>query len=430
MRIFKNLLLLVLVASAKTFALEIVVDKGQDSAQPIIVVPFIDNRANAEINMAKVIAGDLALSGKFKPVANNLLPVSVGTSENIDFASWQGLGSSFMVVGEISKKATGFKLQVELVDIYEQKRIAKYTNVLTGTDAKHIRKVGHKISDLIYKKLTNKRGAFSTRLAYVSVKNIGAGQKSYALEISGVDGKDAVAAFKSSKSIFSPAWSPDGKKISFVTLENDKTQVWVLDLINHKRTKLADFAGNNSAPAWSPDGSVLAVSLSKDGNPEIYIISTGGGSLRRITDNKAADTEPAWAPDGKSLYFLSDRNGSPQIHQKVLPDGEVKKVSTFGKYNASPDVAVDGTHMAILHKTAKGYQVAVQDLSDETLLVVSNTHADESPSFAPNGQMLVYATNKSGNGVLTITDLAGTVHTVYSSALKNIREPTWSPYLD
>lgn len=410
-------------------ALEIVINKGQEGAQPIIIVPFGHENTKAEVNMASVIRGDLALSGRFKPLAPNLFSTNPNVSENIDFANWQNLGAAFMAVGKILKTQGEVKLQVDLVDIYGQQRVARYSNILPKVDAKTIRKVGHKISDLIYQKLTDKKGAFSTRLAYVSVKRTSSGQKSYALEIAGVDGKDAMVVFNSTKSIFSPTWSPDGKNLSFVSLENDKTQVWRLDLRNRKRTKVADFLGNNSAPAWSPDGSSLAVSLSKDGNPEIYIISLNG-ALRRVSHHAAADTEPVWSPDGNRLYFLSDRGGSPQIYQKSLLGEGVRKISIFGNYNASPDISADGKQMALLHKTALGYQIAVQNLSDETLQVVSNTSADESPSFAPNGQMLVYATNKSGRGVLTITDLTGTVHTVYSSKVKDIREPTWSPYLD
>jgi len=422
-------LLLLLLCSTKIYGLEIVVDQGQETAQPIIIVPFADNDGVAEISMSQVINDDLTLSGKFKPMAENMMPDFPASLEDIDFTRWQNLEASFMLVGKISYADNISKLQVELVNIYQKQRLARYSLNLNNPAAKNIRKIGHKISDLVYEKLTGNRGAFSTRLAYVSVRRDDLGNKTYALEISGIDGKDAVAVLKSPKSIFSPAWAPDGRKISYVSLENDKPQVWVLDLTAGTRIKYADYPGNNSAPAFSPDGTILALSLSKDGNPEIYT-STASGRLRRITNNPAADTEPVWAPDGKSLYFLSDRTGSPQIFQKSLEDGKVNKVSTFGDYNASPDIASDGSKMALLHKTEQGYQIAIQDLQNHTLNIISNSFMDESPSFAPNGEMLVYATTDSGRGVLTVTNIYGTVYRVYSSSYKDVREPAWSPFLD
>ncbi|WP_221933862.1 Tol-Pal system beta propeller repeat protein TolB [Tepidimonas alkaliphilus] len=371
-------------------------------------------------DVAAVVAADLVRSGVLRQVPSSAQGMDETTRP--DLAPWKAQGVDALITGSVRPLADGrFDVRFRLWDAV---RGADLGGLSYPAGASQLRLAAHRIADYVYEKLTGDKGVFSTRIAYVG--ELG-GQ--FRLWVADADGENAQAALSSSEPIISPAWSPNGQQLAYVSFEARKPVIYVHDLATGRRRLLASFRGSNSAPAWSPDGRRLYATLTLAGSSQIYALDLDGGAPQRITQTGGIDTEPAFAPDGKSVYFVSDRGGAPQIY-RMTPDGrEVTRVTFEGGYNISPAVSPDGRHLAYVTRTAGGgFQLRVMDLATGSVTAPTDTTADESPSFAPNGRLLVYATRQQGREVLMTTTLDGRVKTRLN-AQGNVREPDWGPLL-
>ena len=405
--------------------LEIIIDESQVGAEPVAIVPFGWLGAPAPTDIADVIASDLARTGEFKPVAREDLPSRPTDTNDIVFRDWHLLGTSSLVIGNVAPSAGGrYIVQYRLFDVGMAKQVLGFQFEVTGDK---LRAIAHQISDQIYEHLTGKKGAFNTRIAYIT-ETLGADNSArYALNIADSDGFNPKEALSSSQPILSPAWSPDGTQLAYVSYENKQAQIIVQNIGTGKRRLVASFAGLNGAPAWSPDGRQLAMTLSKDGNPEIYVLDLATNLFRRVTRNVAIDTEPSWSPDGKQIVFTSDRSGRPQIYQIPAIGGKATRLTFDGKYNARASYSPDGTKLVMVHSATRGFQIALLDLADKSLITLTEPGLDESPSFAPNGSMILYATSGSRGAALAAVSVDGRTKQRLQVTKGGVREPAWSP---
>ena len=364
-----------------------------------------------------IIAADLVRSGVLRQIPSTVQ--GLDETARPDLAPWKAQGVDALVTGSVRPLADGrFDVRFRLWDAV---RGTDLGGLSYPVGASQLRLAAHRIADYVYEKLTGEKGVFSTRIAYVGEQG---GQ--YRLWVADADGENAQAALSSSEPIISPAWSPNGQQLAYVSFEARKPVIYVHDLATGRRRLLASFRGSNSAPAWSPDGRRLYATLTLAGSSQIYALDLDGGTPQRITQTGGIDTEPAFAPDGKSVYFVSDRGGAPQIY-RMTPDGrEVTRVTFEGSYNISPALSPDGRHLAYVTRTGSGFQLRVLDLTTGSVTAPTDTSADESPSFAPNGRLIVYATRVQGREVLMTTTLDGRVKTRLN-APGNAREPDWGP---
>ncbi len=407
--------------SAPLFALEITITRGNVAALPIAVAPFPGST---------IVANDLRLSGEFSPLSEAKMLSSPTIIDEVNYTDWRLLEVPTLLVGRMVDGARGRQLEVQLINVYRQQLIAHYRFPVGAADSKRMRKIAHTVSDLVYKKLTGVPGVFSTHVAYVSVRQLSNGKRSYTLEIADFDGNNAQVLLTSSAPLLSPAWSPDGRKLAYVSFENRRSEVWIQEVYSGKRTRLASFKGSNSAPAWSPDGRKLALSLSRDGNSEIYLLDLESKTMQRLTHNRGADTEPDWSPDGSTLAFLSDRSGGPQIYRMSAAGGRAERISFKGRYNTSPDWSADGRQITFLQGDRGRYRIALLDVEQGVVRLLSSNRQDESPSFAPNGRLIVYATQQNNRGVLEIASVDGGTVQRLSLPGKDVREPAWSPFVN
>lgn len=431
MKIMKPYLLLlfwVLAASSlKAAELTIEITKGADNPVPVAVVPFSWSGAGELDDVARIIEDDLRTSGQFKAVSRDDMIAEPNSSEDVFYRDWRAIGVDYLVVGQVSRSASGkMRVRYELLDANQQRRIAGGTR---SDSADNIRGIAHFISDRVYEKLTNIRGAFNTKLLYVSARRE-SGQFRYRLLTSDIDGAREKVLLDSPEPIMTPSWSPDGKRIAYVSFEGTRPGIYIHDLRSNKRRQLTNFRGINGSPAWSPDGKKLAMVLSKDGSPDIYVMDVASRELKRVTHHFAIDTEPSWMPDGKSLIFTSDRGGKPQIYRLSLASGQVSRITFEGDYNARGRLLPGGNGLVMVHRNKGQYHIALQDLERGTFEVLTNTDLDESPSVAPNGAIMLYATKHKGRGVLAAVSLDGSIHYRLPSRYGDVREPAWSPYLD
>ena len=422
------LMLLAVTAEAR---LTIEISEGVEGAMPIAVVPFGAEGGSAKSDVAAIVAADLARSGRFAPLASDKLPSRPHDGKGIDFGPWRAAGVENMVVGQV--QATGDKLLVQF-QLFDVLRGVQLTGYSIPTTADRLRRVAHQISDIVYEKLTGQRGAFNTHVAYVTVEQSGPQERSFRLAVADADGFDEQVILTSKHPLMSPAWSDDGRRLAYVSFEEGRSVVYVQDITSGKREAVARFKGLNSAPSWAPDGRHLAMTLSRDGNPEVYILDLQSKALTRVTHSNTIDTEPAWAPDGRTLVFTSDRGGKPQIYRVELsnyrPQGRPKRLTFEGLYNARASFSPDGSQLVMITGDDNNrFRIAVMELESGTVRVLTDSRLDESPSFAPNGSMIIFATERNNRGVLEAVSVDGRAHQRLGTSQGDVREPAWSPFI-
>ncbi len=408
--------------------LTIRITQGVEGALPIAILPFAAGAPGAleAQDISEIIRADLERSGRFAPLKEHQLPERPIDASQTRFPLWRATGAHSLVLGQIAQSQTGgFQVQFQLLDVFQGTEL---TNLRFTVRPDELRRLAHHISDVIYERLTGERGAFSTRIAYVTNIRTDQGER-FSLMVADADGFDPQTILSSPEPIMSPAWSPDGQKLAYVSFEGRRSKIFVQEVYTGVREMITSYPGINGAPAWSPDGTRLALTLSRDGNPEIYIVSLAGKQLTRLTNNAAIDTEPVWSPDGRSLFFTSDRGGGPQIYRLPASGGSAARLTFEGSYNGRPTVSADGKRVAMVHRTQGQFRVAVQDLASGRLSVLTDGRLDESPSFAPNGQMILYAASDRGNGVLAAVSVDGRVKQRLQLSSGDVREPAWSPYI-
>ena len=419
---------LVLIALSVPVRAELVIEitQGRDNPTSIAVVPFAwSGWGAAPEDVAEIIGADLLRSGQFAPVARGDM-LSLPTRESdVFFRDWRATDVEYLLIGRVQGGST-MTVEYELFDVYRQER------VLLGSEsapAEDLRMIAHRISDEVYEQLTGIPGAFATRILYVAVTERFNAPSTYRLTVADADGARASVIYESNEPVLSPTWAPDGKKIAYVSFETSRPAIYLHNLETGAREQLTNFPGLNGAPAFSPDGKSLALTLSKDGSPDVYVMDLATRSLQRITRHYAIDTEPAWMPDGRSIVFTSDRGGAPQIYEVDLPTGRTERLTFEGPWNARASLAADGRTMVMVQQIDNQFHVAVQDLLQNRVQILTTTTLDESPSVAPNGSMLLYATKYEGRGILAAVSVDGGVKFRLPSREGDVREPSWSPYL-
>ncbi len=428
-RILK-LVLLITISQPVYAVLDIQITEGMEEALPIAIVPFGWSQAAnlPPLRPSDIIVSDLQRSGRFKPMDFADLPQQPHTADAINFQDWRLLGMENIVIGNLHLTTTGdYEIEFRLFDVYRESQIAGFR--ITSTAAQ-LRRNSHKVSDIIYEKLTGVRGAFSTRVAYITVDKLADGSSVHSLEIADADGYNPRVLLQSPEPLLSPSWSPDGKKLAYVSFEGKNSAIYIQEILTGNRKQVQASPGINSAPAWSPDGSRLAMTLSKDGNPEIYIQHIPTGILQRVTNHSAIDTEPNWSSDGNRLVFTSDRSGGPQIYEVDVRGGAPQRVSFEGKYNARPRYAPDDESIAVVHAVNGAYRIAVIDKKTGFTNVLTEATLDESPSFAPNGHMIIYSTTGFRGSELAAVSTDGRVRQRLALKKGEVREPAWGPFSD
>jgi len=426
---FGLLLPLLLLASVAQARLTIEITQGVEGAMPIAVVPFAGEELYSD-HVSEIIGADLARSGRFSPLAADKLPALPHDGNGINYSAWRTAGVESLLVGRVQAKGNALVVQFQLFDVLRGVQLTGYS---IPTDASRLRRVAHQISDIVYEKLTGQRGAFNTHVAYVTVQQATAQQRSYRLAVADADGFNEQIILTSKAPLMSPAWSPDGRRLAYVSFEKGRSEVYVQDVTTGKREAVAQYKGLNSAPSWSPDGRRLALTLSRDGNPEIYILDLQSHALTRVTFSQAIDTEPAFSPDGQSLVFTSDRGGRPQIYQVALsgyrPQGRPRRLTFEGDYNARASFSPDGSQLVLINGEKNRFRIAVQDMKTGAVRVLTNNRLDESPSFAPNGSMIIFATERNNRGILEAVSVDGRANQRLGTSQGGVREPAWSPFI-
>ncbi len=404
------------------------ITRGQANAIPIAVVPFgWEGTGTAPFDVAEIIAADLARSGRFAPLERRDMIDKPTAGAQIKFQDWRYLKSDYIAVGKLVPTTTDQQaVEFELYNVLNGQRLLGQRLPSTTMG---LRSTAHRIADLIFEQLTGIPGAFSTRIAFVSMDGTPPKQH-YRLIVADADGENQQVIADSPEPLMSPIWSPDGQSLAYVSFESRNAAVYVQALRSGERTRVSARAGINGAPAWSPDGSVLALTLSRrDGDLDIYTLSLATQVLTRMTFDPGIDTEPVWSLDGRKLYFTSDRSGSPQIYEvEVADSSQLKRVTFEGSYNARPRLSPDGKQLAVVHLDGGNYRIAVVDLASRAVRVLSQGRQDESPSFAPNGATLIYATQDRGRGVLATVSIDGRVTQRLAARSGDVREPVWSPF--
>ena len=422
-------LLLPLAAAAQQQGLELDIVGGNAAALPIAVVPmsYQGGGGAPATDVAEIITADLNRSGQFRglPVADIIERPTRGSEVN--YPTWRALNQDYLVVGRVVDAGGGsYRVEYELFDVAKQERLLGFA--LTAR-SNAMRDVAHQIADAVYEKVLGVRGAFFTRMAYVTATGLDKGSR-YALMVADSDGYNPQTVVRSSEPLLSPSWSPDGNRLAYVSFEGGNSTIFIQNIGSGAREQVAKFRGINGAPAFSPDGRRLALTLSRSGNPEIYVMDLGSRALNQVTNHFGIDTEPTWSGDGASLYFTSDRGGKPQIYRVAASGGSAARVTFQGSYNASADVSADGKKIATAQGAGNTYRIAVMDssLGSPRWSTLSPGSLDESPSFAPNGAMILYAAREGRRGVLYAVSADARVRQRLVLADGDVREPAWGPF--
>lgn len=406
--------------------IEIEITQGGENAIPIAIVPFgWSGSGEAPEDIAAIVDADLQRSGNFSPLNREDLIAQPVSGDLPRYANWRLSGADFLLIGGIRPDGDGYLVEFQLYDILQQALMTGFSfQVTTQT----LRSAAHQISDEVYEEILGIPGAFNTQIAFVSVAGQ-VGDRTYQLQLADADGENPQAMLTSPRPILSPAWAPDGVRIAYVSFENrTQSAIYIQDRQQGSRVKVISRDGINGAPSWSPDGQRLALTLSFEGSADIYVLQIDSAQLRRVTDSDAIDTEPVWLDD-ETLVFTSDRSGGPQLYRVSARGGRAQRITFDGQYNASATVSPDGSLIAFVHGAGAGFQIGLLDLGSGLFQTLTQGTLDESPSFSPNGQMIIYATEKNGRGTLGAVSLDGSV--VQSLSLDDggsVREPAWSPY--
>ena len=405
------------------------VTKGQDDAIPIAIVPFNSpTEAAASFDVAQLVGDDLARSGRFKSMARTDMIEQPHMGANIAFDDWRRLNNDYIVVGQVQLLGPDrYNIVFELYNVLNRQRLLGYQ---ISANKAGLRLASHQVADMVFQKILGVRGAFATRVAYVSVLGH-LPNKSYQLVVADADGMNPRVVMQSNEPLMSPSWSPDGQSLAYVSFEGKLPTVYVQELKTGERRRVSARAGVNQAPAWSPDGKKLALTLStRDGNLDIYTLDLASQALTRITDDPGIDTEPQWSNDGRSLYFTSDRAGGPQIYRVGIQPGDKPRRLTFqNSYNARPRLSPDESQLAFVTQEEGAYRIAIMDLRGRgDVQVLTRGHFDVSPSYAPNGAEIIYATRDRGRGVLALVSADGRVQERLVSSEGEVQEPAWSPF--
>ena len=415
-----------LAASPAQAVIEIEITQGGENAIPIAIVPFgWSGNGSPPEDIAAIVTADLQRSGNFAALNRDDLVANPVSGDVPRFANWRLSGADFLLIGGMRPEGSGYVVEFQLFDVLQQALLSGFSFQVTDQT---LRSAAHQISDEVYEEILGIPGAFNTQIAFVSVSGK-VGERTYKLQLADADGENPQAMLTSPRPILSPAWAPDGIRIAYVSFENrTQSAIYIQNRQLGSRIKVISREGINGAPSWSPDGKRLAITLSYEGSADIYVVQIESGTLRRITDSAAIDTEPVWADDN-TIIFTSDRSGGPQLYEVSARGGRAERITFEGKYNASATVSPDGSSVAFVHGAGSGFQIGVIDRPTGLFQTLTQGTLDDSPSFSPNGQMIIFATEKNGRGTLGALSLDGSV----SQSLTlddggSVREPAWSPY--
>ncbi len=405
--------------------LTIEITKGVETAVPIAVVPFGWQGAarQSPVNLSSVVKADLTRSGLFKALPASDMLTTPTETEKVRFRNWQALGQEYLVIGKVNQIDNRYQVQFQLFDVYKGEQLIGYRLTVPGSE---LRRTAHHISDLVYEKLTGKKGVFSSRIAYITSYTKANKRKLYKLLVADADGFNPKTIASSAEPLMSPVWSPDNKKIAYVSFENKRSAIYIQTLATGKRIKVAAYRGINGAPAFSPDGTRLALTLSKDGSADIYVLDLNKKSLMKVTKSYGIDTEPTWSPDGKTIVYTSDRGGKPQLYTVSSRGGRTSRLTFDGDYNAGAQFSPDGKSIAMVHANRGDYRIAVMDVATRTINVLTAGRYDESPSFSANGDMVLYASRKGNRSVLSAVSVDGKMQQSFTFDNGQVREPAWS----
>jgi TolB protein len=407
----------------------IIIDAGYDKQTKIAIVPFAQGPELAQLQpISDIVSFDLARSGQFAPADDENMLSYPRSKAEVFFRDWRILGVEYLVIGKTSTDMLGnLSVEYHLFDVFNEREMR---SDVISTSRDKWRDAAHRISDQVFEAVTGIPGAFSTRILYVLALNAGSPDASFRLEMADADGERAKTLFTSKEPIMSASWGPQGKRVAYVSFETGRPAIVLQDVATGARELLTQFSGINGSPAFSPDGKRMAMVLSRDGNPEIYVMNLADRSLRRLTRNRVIDTEPSWSEDGRSIIYTSDRGGRAQIYRQELSNNFVERLTFEGEYNARARLLPGGKHLVFVHRRNGIDHIAWQDLQRDDLRVLTQTSLDESPSLAPNGTMLIYATQDQGRGILAVVSIDGRVKYRLPSSTGDVREPAWSPFIE
>jgi TolB protein len=428
-RLFVVLTAVMLAAIAMSAAaqISIVIDEGNRDATPIAIVPFArQGDGMPPDDLAEIVDSDLARSGQFQPMARTDMLSRPSTESEVFFRDWNATNAQYLLIGRQSMNGPQLRVDYELFDVTKQRKVFSGYEAGAVSDA---RMLAHRLADEIYEHITGVPGAFATKLLYISATRVPGANEYSRLTMSDSDGARPIVLLETREPLLAPTWSPDAKEIAYVSFETGRPAIYRQELATGRRQQLTNFKGLNGAPAWSPDGRTMAMTLSKDGNPDIYLMDLATKQLTQITNHYAIDTEPTWMPDGQSILFTSDRGGKPQIYSYNLRSGKTDRVTYEGSYNARARVSQDGRSVVMVHQQDGRFHIAVLDLTTKRLHILTSTELDESPSIAPNGTMVLYATKYAERGILAAVAVEGDAKFRLPAREGDVREPAWSPYI-